>query len=168
METLTSITLVSCCVIALTLSVLALLILRPSSAPSPFRRDERQPRRPIEHDEDKRRAVLKVGYVPERVPRDLDAIVIGSGLGGLVAAALLAKAGKRVCVFEQHDQAGGCLHTFTEGGLEFDTGQSILSRFGDCDHLLYVFVQPGTLCRRSLCRRDVVKGRSSLPSRSGH
>ena len=46
----------------------------------------------------------------------------GSGIGGLTTAALLAKAGKRVLVLEQHDQAGGCCHTFVDKGFEFDTG----------------------------------------------
>lgn len=59
---------------------------------------------------------------PGTIPQDLDAIVIGSGIGGLVCAALLAKQGRRVLVLEQHDVAGGCCHTFEDGGFEFDTG----------------------------------------------
>lgn len=43
-------------------------------------------------------------------------------MGGLSTAALLAKQGKKVLVLEQHDIAGGNLHTFTEKGYEFDTG----------------------------------------------
>ncbi|XP_013771310.1 putative all-trans-retinol 13,14-reductase [Pundamilia nyererei] len=58
----------------------------------------------------------------DRVPADLDAVVIGSGIGGLTAAALLSKAGKKVVVLEQHDQAGGCTHTFQNKGFEFDVG----------------------------------------------
>lgn len=59
----------------------------------------------------------------DRVPPALDAVVIGSGVGGLTAAALLSKAGKRVLVLEQHDQAGGCTHTFQNKGFEFDVGK---------------------------------------------
>uniref|UniRef100_A0A8C9Z9Q2 All-trans-retinol 13,14-reductase-like n=1 Tax=Sander lucioperca TaxID=283035 RepID=A0A8C9Z9Q2_SANLU len=63
-----------------------------------------------------------VGFLADRVPPALDAVVIGSGIGGLTAAALLSKAGKRVVVLEQHDQAGGCTHTFQNKGFEFDVG----------------------------------------------
>lgn len=55
----------------------------------------------------------------------MDVIVIGSGIGGLTAAATLAKAGKKVLVLEQHDQAGGCCHTYIEKGFEFDVGKSL-------------------------------------------
>ena len=55
-------------------------------------------------DPKERDKVLKQGFSADRVPRDLDAIVIGSGIGGLTTAAILAKLGKRVLVLEQHDQ----------------------------------------------------------------
>lgn len=64
------------------------------------------------------------GFSPDKVPQDLDVIVIGSGIGGLTAAATLAKAGKKVLVLEQHDQAGGCCHTYIEKGFEFDVGKT--------------------------------------------
>lgn len=52
-----------------------------------------------------------------------DAIVIGSGVGGLGAAALLARhGGKRVLVLERHWTAGGFTHTFTRKGFEWDVG----------------------------------------------
>jgi all-trans-retinol 13,14-reductase len=52
-----------------------------------------------------------------------DAIVIGSGIGGLTVAALLAKrAGTRVTVLERHYVAGGYTHTFRRPGYEWDVG----------------------------------------------
>eukprot|EP00578_Thalassiosira_sp_NH16_P029986 CAMPEP_0181080368 /NCGR_PEP_ID=MMETSP1071-20121207/2529_1 /TAXON_ID=35127 /ORGANISM="Thalassiosira sp., Strain NH16" /LENGTH=561 /DNA_ID=CAMNT_0023161839 /DNA_START=80 /DNA_END=1761 /DNA_ORIENTATION=- len=65
---------------------------------------------------------VKQGFSMKKVPSNLDVIVIGSGMGGLTTAAILAKEGKRVLVLEQHDIAGGNLHTFEEKGYEFDTG----------------------------------------------
>ena len=51
-----------------------------------------------------------------------DTIVIGSGIGGLTAAALLAKEGEKVLVLERHYTAGGFTHVFTRKGYEWDVG----------------------------------------------
>ena len=48
--------------------------------------------------------------------------MIGSGIGGLSTAAIMSKTGKRVLVLEQHDTIGGCCHSFSDKGYEFDTG----------------------------------------------
>ena len=54
---------------------------------------------------------------------DYDAIVIGSGIGGLAAASFLGvHGGKRVLVFERHTTAGGFTHTFSRKGWEWDVG----------------------------------------------
>ena len=50
-----------------------------------------------------------------------DAIVVGAGLGGLTAAALLAKSGRSVLVVERHDRPGGYAHAFRRGPLRFDS-----------------------------------------------
>ncbi|KAM4530065.1 all-trans-retinol 13,14-reductase-like [Odontesthes bonariensis] len=81
-----------------------------------------RPPGPLVTDKKQRDARLKKGFREDQVPPALDAVVIGSGIGGLAAAALLSKAGKRVLVLEQHDQAGGCTHTFQNKGFEFDVG----------------------------------------------
>ncbi|WP_017316286.1 phytoene desaturase family protein [Mastigocladopsis repens] len=56
--------------------------------------------------------------------QDIDVIVIGSGIGGLTAAALLARYGKRVIVCESHIMPGGAAHSFRRRGFEFDSGPS--------------------------------------------
>lgn len=49
-----------------------------------------------------------------------DVVIIGAGMGGITAGALLAKEGKRVVVFEQADAPGGYAHSFTRGPYTFD------------------------------------------------
>lgn len=52
-----------------------------------------------------------------------DAIVIGSGIGGLAAAGLLSGvAGRRVLVLEKHTQPGGLTHVFRRDGASWDVG----------------------------------------------
>ncbi|XP_077108665.1 all-trans-retinol 13,14-reductase-like [Ranitomeya variabilis] len=87
-----------------------------------FKEENIQPPGPLVTDKRARDKVLKQGFAQDKIPPNLDALVIGSGVGGLSAAAALAKAGKRVLVLEQHDQAGGSCHTFQEHGYEFDVG----------------------------------------------
>lgn len=54
--------------------------------------------------------------------KPFDAIVIGSGAGGLTSAALLALEGQRVLVLERHASAGGCTQVFKREGFEWDAG----------------------------------------------
>jgi carotene isomerase len=63
--------------------------------------------------------------------QDFDAIVIGSGIGGLVAGAMLARYGKRVLICESHTIAGGAAHSFTQGGFHFDSGPSFYCGLSD-------------------------------------
>ena len=67
-----------------------------------------------------------------------DCIVIGSGIGGLTVATLLARVGKkRVLVLERHFKAGGFTHSFRRQDFEWDVG---LHYVGE--------MQPGSLSRR--------------------
>lgn len=56
-------------------------------------------------------------------------IVIGAGIGGLSAAALLAQAGYRVTVVEAQTYPGGCASTFTHKGYQFDSGATVVGGF---------------------------------------
>jgi all-trans-retinol 13,14-reductase len=51
-----------------------------------------------------------------------DVVVVGAGIGGLTAAALLAQRGRSVLVVDQHYVAGGNATVFKRPGYEFDVG----------------------------------------------
>lgn len=59
-----------------------------------------------------------------------DAIVIGSGIGGLAAAAALGKRGRKVLVLEQHSVAGGQTQTFRRRDWVFATGVHYIGGVG--------------------------------------
>jgi phytoene dehydrogenase-like protein len=61
---------------------------------------------------------------------DYDAIVIGSGSGGLSAAVALANAGRRVAVFEQHYLPGGYSQSFLLDGYRFSPGIHYIGQLG--------------------------------------
>ena len=66
---------------------------------------------------------LAQSYKRHPVTESYDAIVIGSGIGGLTCAALLAKhGGRKVLVLERHYTPGGYTHVFHRPGYDWDVG----------------------------------------------
>jgi prolycopene isomerase len=63
--------------------------------------------------------------------RRYDVVVIGSGIGGLSGAAMLAKAGCRVLVVEQGEGSGGYAHAFKRGPYTFDPAISVFPQGHD-------------------------------------
>ncbi|MEI6692696.1 MAG: NAD(P)/FAD-dependent oxidoreductase [Chlorobium sp.] len=60
-----------------------------------------------------------------------DVIVIGSGIGGLTAAALLQERGISTIVFEKNSYPGGSCSSFQREGYCFDAGASVFYGFGE-------------------------------------
>ena len=77
-----------------------------------------------------------------------DAVVIGSGVGGLVAANLLAREGLKVLLAEQHYMVGGYCSTFRRGGYTFDASTHFYPLLGN----------PETLTGRRLAELGVSTG----------
>ena len=77
-------------------------------------------------------STLRIGhrYRPSRLNGPYDALVIGSGIGGLTTAALLAELGWRVAVLEQHYTAGGATHSYDRNGYEWDVGVHYIGDMG--------------------------------------
>ena len=59
-----------------------------------------------------------------------DAIIIGSGNGGLSCGLTLAMAGKKVALFERHNIPGGCGTSFCRGRFEFEVALHQLNGIG--------------------------------------
>lgn len=77
-----------------------------------------------------------------------DAIVIGSGIGGLVAATQLAVKGARVLVLEKYVIPGGSSGYYQRHGYTFDVGSSVM--FGFSDKVSVLFDQLNSFCLFSM------------------
>jgi all-trans-retinol 13,14-reductase len=77
-------------------------------------------------------STLRIGhrYRPSRLKGPYDALIIGSGIGGLTTAALLSELGWRVAVLEQHYTAGGATHSYERNGYEWDVGVHYIGDMG--------------------------------------
>jgi all-trans-retinol 13,14-reductase len=69
-------------------------------------------------------------YRDWRLQGPYDAVVIGSGMGGLTTAALLSALGWKVAVLEQHYTAGGYTHSYERDGYEWDVGLHYVGDMG--------------------------------------
>lgn len=85
-----------------------------------------------------------------------DVVIIGSGLGGLVAANLLAKEGYSVCVLEKNQQFGGNLQTFSRDKVIFDTGVHYLGSLSEGQNLYRYFAYLGIMQELKLSKMDTL------------
>ncbi|MFO7736726.1 MAG: FAD-dependent oxidoreductase [bacterium] len=64
------------------------------------------------------------------LPSEVDAVVVGSGLGGLASALELSRHGFSVCVLEKHSQIGGYAHSFRRKNYRFDASLHHIGALG--------------------------------------
>ena len=71
-------------------------------------------------------STLRIGYRyrPSRLKGPYDALIIGSGIGGLTTASLLSDLGWKVAVLEQHYTAGGNTHSYERAGYDWSLALS--------------------------------------------
>ncbi|MBR5355769.1 MAG: NAD(P)-binding protein, partial [Lachnospiraceae bacterium] len=62
-----------------------------------------------------------------------DAVVVGSGNSGLIAAIRLQLAGKKTLLIEQHNLPGGCATSFVRGRFEFEPSLHELCDIGTAE-----------------------------------
>ncbi len=72
-----------------------------------------------------------------------EVIIIGAGLGGLTAAAKLAKSGKKVLLLEQHYVPGGCATTFKRKDFTIEVGLHELDGFSETGFKSKIFKELG-------------------------
>src|SRR5437762_1924081 len=117
---------------------------------------------------------------------DFDAIVIGSGAGGLTAAVALQQAGLKTLVLEQHYAPGGWCHSFTLEKHRFSPGVHYIGELGPGGRMRAVYEGLGVSGDMEFCelnpggydhlrigaeRFDIPKGRDELhrrPPAAGH
>lgn len=89
------------------------------------------------------------------VSKIYDYVIIGSGLGGLVTAVILAMEGKQVCVLEKNEQIGGSLQTFIRGGEKFDTGVHYIGGLDQGQNLYSYFNYLGIMDKLKIQKMDL-------------
>ena len=92
--------------------------------------------------------LVRAGAATTDKSHDTEVVVIGAGIGGLCAGALLAKYGKKVTVVESHDVAGGAAHSWHRDGFTFESGPSLYSGMSKwpttnpCGQVLHALDEP--------------------------
>jgi prolycopene isomerase len=72
-------------------------------------------------------------------PTDCDVIVIGAGIAGLTASAILSRAGLRVLALEEQDRPGGYFQGFSRRGFTFDSSIQWLNNCNEGGFISDVF-----------------------------
>ncbi|MBL7858690.1 MAG: NAD(P)/FAD-dependent oxidoreductase [Cyclobacteriaceae bacterium] len=82
-------------------------------------------------------------------------VIIGSGLGGLVCGAILAREGYSVCILERNKQIGGTLQTYARNKIIFDSGVHYVGGLGKGQNLNRLFTFLGIMDKVNIRQMDV-------------
>jgi len=98
----------------------------------------------------------------QETQKQCDVVVIGAGISGLTAAALLSKAGLHVVVVEAESGVGGCITGFERKGFMFDFAIHWLNQCGNDGFIYRIFnyLDAGFPKCRALTRIRRIKGNS--------
>jgi all-trans-retinol 13,14-reductase len=87
--------------------------------------------------------------------RDFDVVIVGSGMGGLESAIILAREGYKVCVLEKNHQLGGSLQVFSRNKTIFDTGVHYIGGLCPGQNLHQYLTYFGIMDKLKLHRMDM-------------
>jgi all-trans-retinol 13,14-reductase len=86
--------------------------------------------------------------------KEPDILIIGSGLGGLVCAAVLGREGYKVTILEKNKQVGGSLQTYVRNKIIFDSGVHYIGGLDKGQNLHQIFKYLGILHKLKLQKLD--------------
>ncbi len=86
---------------------------------------------------------------------NIDVLIIGSGMGGLVCGDILSREGYKVCILEKNKQIGGCLQTYARDKVVFDSGVHYLGGLDKGQNLYQLFKYLDLIGKLKLERMDL-------------
>ena len=87
--------------------------------------------------------------------KKFDAVIVGSGLGGMISAYILSKEGYNICLLEKHYQIGGSMQNFKRDGLSFDTGAHYVGGMDEGQNLYRYFKYFNLIGKLNIKKMDV-------------
>src|SRR5687768_5468765 len=88
------------------------------------------------------------------IMKKYDAVIIGSGMGGLACGTIMAKEGYSVCIIEKNKQIGGTLQTYARDKVIFDSGVHYVGGLEKGQNMNQLFKYLGIMDKLKLRKLD--------------